>query len=81
MDRCFAPAMAYSEMSAILGNPYFLSTIPAHGVAVTVNGQDGVQTFWCLTAAQWAENRNAINNTPSLVLRSAKPYKNNNPGW
>lgn len=46
-----APAAAYTEMAAMVGDSYFTERVPLVGTALIVEGIDRVQVEWIFTDA------------------------------
>lgn len=46
-----APAAAYTELAAMVGDSYFTERVPLVGTALVVEGLDGNQVEWIFTDA------------------------------
>lgn len=73
-DVCRAPADAYFEVAAWLGDAYFLAPPPQSGRIVEVYGRDRAVTTWYLTLSRSQALVDWCRAMPGLAVKSCVDY-------
>ena len=74
MDNPRAPADAYFEMVALLGEERLFTRAPQMGREVAIAGRDGVVTQWEITDAEAMWLRPQVLSNPNLRWVSERRY-------